>query len=335
MTVLVTGGMGYIGSHTCVELLEQGMDVVVVDNLVNSSAEAGRRVEQITGRPLKFYQMDVRDRAGLDRIFTEQKIDCVIHFAGLKAVGESVQMPLEYYDNNLGSTITLCEAMRDHGVRQIIFSSSATVYSGDNEMPLYETSRTGNCTNPYGWTKYVCEQILRDYVVADPSWSVVLLRYFNPIGGHPSGLLGDDPNGIPNNLMPYIARVAAGQLDKLTIFGDDYPTPDGTCRRDYLHVVDLAKGHLKAIDYAMEHTGAEAFNLGTGHAVSVLELMNTFMEATGVNVPYVIGPRREGDLPQMWADTHKAETVLGWKAEKTVADMCRDSWNFVCSVKKQ
>lgn len=335
MTVLVTGGMGYIGSHTCVELLEQGMDVVVVDNLVNSSAEAGRRVEQITGRPLKFYQMDVRDRAGLDRIFTEQKIDCVIHFAGLKAVGESVQMPLEYYDNNLGSTITLCEAMRDHGVRQIIFSSSATVYSGDNEMPLYETSRTGNCTNPYGWTKYVCEQILRDYVVADPSWSVVLLRYFNPIGGHPSGLLGDDPNGIPNNLMPYIARVAAGQLDKLTIFGDDYPTPDGTCRRDYLHVVDLAKGHLKAIDYAMEHTGAEAFNLGTGHAVSVLELVNTFMEATGVNVPYVIGPRREGDLPQMWADTHKAETVLGWKAEKTVADMCRDSWNFVCSVKKQ
>lgn len=335
MTVLVTGGMGYIGSHTCVELLEQGMDVVVVDNLVNSSAEAGRRVEQITGRPLKFYQMDVRDRAGLDRIFTEQKIDCVIHFAGLKAVGESVQMPLEYYDNNLGSTITLCEAMRDHGVRQIIFSSSATVYSGDNEMPLYETSRTGNCTNPYGWTKYVCEQILRDYVVADPSWSVVLLRYFNPIGGHPSGLLGDDPNGIPNNLMPYIARVAAGQLDKLTIFGDDYPTPDGTCRRDYLHVVDLAKGHLKAIDYAMEHTGAEAFNLGTGHAVSVLELVNTFMEATGVNVPYVIGPRREGDLPQMWADTHKAETILGWKAEKTVADMCRDSWNFVCSVKKQ
>lgn len=335
MTVLVTGGMGYIGSHTCVELLERGMDVVVVDNLVNSNAEAGKRVEQITGRPLKFYQMDVRDRAGLDRIFTEQKIDCVIHFAGLKAVGESVQMPLEYYDNNLGSTITLCEAMRDHGVRQIIFSSSATVYSGDNEMPLYETSRTGNCTNPYGWTKYVCEQILRDYVVADPSWSVVLLRYFNPIGGHPSGLLGDDPNGIPNNLMPYIARVAAGQLDKLTIFGDDYPTPDGTCRRDYLHVVDLAKGHLKAIDYAMEHTGAETFNLGTGHAVSVLELVNTFMEATGVNVPYVIGPRREGDLPQMWADTHKAETVLGWKAEKTVADMCRDSWNFVCSVKKQ
>ena len=223
-----TGGMGYIGSHTCVELLEQGMDVVVVDNLVNSSAEAGRRVEQITGRPLKFYQMDVRDRAGLDRIFTEQKIDCVIHFAGLKAVGESVQMPLEYYDNNLGSTITLCEAMRDHGVRQIIFSSSATVYSGDNEMPLYETSRTGNCTNPYGWTKYVCEQILRDYVVADPSWSVVLLRYFNPIGAHPSGLIGEDPRGVPNNLMPYISQTAIGRLKCLSVFGDDYDTPDGT-----------------------------------------------------------------------------------------------------------
>ena len=208
MTVLVTGGMGYIGSHTCVELLEQGMDVVVADNLVNSSAEAGRRIEQITGRPLKFYQMDVRDRAGLDRIFTEQKIDCVIHFAGLKAVGESVHMPLEYYDNNLGSTVTLCEAMRDHGVRQIIFSSSATVYSGDNDMPLYETSRTGSCTNPYGWTKYVCEQILRDCVVADPSWSVVLLRYFNPIGAHPSGLIGEDPRGVPNNLMPYISQTA-------------------------------------------------------------------------------------------------------------------------------
>ena len=268
MTVLVTGGMGYIGSHTCVELLEQGMDVVVVDNLVNSSAEAGRRVEQITGRPLKFYQMDVRDRAGLDRIFTEQKIDCVIHFAGLKAVGESVHMPLEYYDNNLGSTITLCEAMRDHGVRQIIFSSSATVYSGDNEMPLYETSRTGNCTNPYGWTKYVCEQILRDYVVADPSWSVVLLRYFNPIGAHPSGLIGEDPRGVPNNLMPYISQTAIGRLKCLSVFGDDYDTPDGTGVRDYIHVMDLARGHVAAIAYMAEHTGESIFNLGTGRAES-------------------------------------------------------------------
>lgn len=328
MTVLVTGGMGYIGSHTCVELLEQGMDVVVVDNLVNSSAEAGKRVEQITGRPLKFYQMDVRDRAGLDRIFTEQKIDCVIHFAGLKAVGESVRMPLEYYDNNLGSTITLCEAMRDHGVRQIIFSSSATVYSGDNEMPLYETSRTGNCTNPYGWTKYVCEQILRDYVVADPSWSVVLLRYFNPIGAHESGLLGDDPSGIPNNLMPYVVRVAAGQLPMLTVFGDDYDTPDGTCLRDYLHVVDLARGHLCAIEYALAHTGAEAINLGTGSGTSVLELIRTFEEATGVHVPYRIGPRRAGDLARCWADASKAERLLGWKTEKTLEQMCRDSWSF-------
>ena len=292
MTVLVTGGMGYIGSHTCVELLEQGMDVVVVDNLVNSSAEAGRRVEQITGRPLKFYQMDVRDRAGLDRIFTEQKIDCVIHFAGLKAVGESVQMPLEYYDNNLGSTITLCEAMRDHGVRQIIFSSSATVYSGDNEMPLYETSRTGNCTNPYGWTKYVCEQILRDYVVADPSWSVVLLRYFNPIGAHPSGLIGEDPRGVPNNLMPYISQTAIGRLKCLSVFGDDYDTPDGTGVRDYIHVMDLARGHVAAIAYMAEHTGESIFNLGTGKGYSVLEMVHAFETANHVHVPYRIAPRR-------------------------------------------
>ena len=328
MTVLVTGGMGYIGSHTCVELLEQGMDVVVVDNLVNSSAEAGRRVEQITGKPLKFYQMDVRDRAGLDRIFTEQKIDCVIHFAGLKAVGESVHMPLEYYDNNLGSTVTLCEAMRDHGVKQIIFSSSATVYSGDNDMPLYETSRTGSCTNPYGWTKYVCEQILRDCVVADPSWSVVLLRYFNPIGAHKSGLIGEDPNGIPNNLMPYITQVAIGRRERLTVFGDDYDTPDGTGVRDYIHVVDLAEGHLCAIRYAQAHTGCEVFNLGTGRGVSVLEMVHTFSEVNNVPVPYVIGPRRAGDLATVYADPAKAKQILGWEAKKTLADMCRDSWRW-------
>ena len=258
-----------------------------------------------------------------------------MHFAGFKAVGESCHIPLAYYRNNLDSTLALLEEMAQAGCTRFVFSSSATVYGPDNAIPYVETMPTYVATSPYGWTKVMIEQILRDYCTATPGFTAVLLRYFNPIGGHPSGLLGDDPNGIPNNLMPYIARVAAGQLDKLTIFGDDYPTPDGTCRRDYLHVVDLAKGHLKAIDCAMEHTGAEAFNLGTGHAVSVLELVNTFMEATGVNVPYVIGPRREGDLPQMWADTHKAETVLGWKAEKTVADMCRDSWNFVCSVKKQ
>lgn len=326
MTVLVTGGMGYIGSHTCVELLEQGMDVVVVDNLVNSSAEAGRRVEQITGRPLKFYQMDVRDRAGLDRIFTEQKIDCVIHFAGLKAVGESVQMPLEYYDNNLGSTITLCEAMRDHGVRQIIFSSSATVYSGDNEMPLYETSRTGNCTNPYGWTKYVCEQILRDYVVADPSWSVVLLRYFNPIGAHPSGLIGEDPRGVPNNLMPYISQTAIGRLKCLSVFGDDYDTPDGTGVRDYIHVTDLISGHIAALKKLETKPGCIIHNLGTGNGTSVLEMVHRFEAVNGVSVPYRIVARRPGDVASCYADPSKAFEELGWKAVKTLDDMVRDSW---------
>lgn len=245
MTVLVTGGMGYIGSHTCVELLEQGMDVVVIDNLVNSSEKAKERIEEITGKTLSFYKADVRDRKKLDEIFLSHDIDCVIHFAGLKAVGESVEKPLEYYDNNLGSTVTLCEAMRAHDVKKIIFSSSATVYSSDNDMPLYETSRTGKCTNPYGWTKYMCEQILRDYVKADPSWSVALLRYFNPVGAHPSGLIGEDPKGIPNNLMPYISQTAIGRFEYLRVFGDDYNTPDGTGVRDYIHVVDLARATLR------------------------------------------------------------------------------------------
>ena len=331
MTVLVTGGMGYIGSHTCVELLEQGMDVVVVDNLVNSSAEAGRRVEQITGKPLKFYQMDVRDRAGLDRIFTEQKIDCVIHFAGLKAVGESVHMPLEYYDNNLGSTVTLCEAMRDHGVKQIIFSSSATVYSGDNDMPLYETSRTGSCTNPYGWTKYVCEQILRDCVVADPSWSVVLLRYFNPIGAHPSGLIGEDPRGVPNNLMPYISQTAIGRLECLSVFGDDYDTPDGSAVRDYIDVTDLARAHVVAVD---RMTGGkskgnyEFFNVGTGKGLSVLELIAEFEKATGVKVNHKIVGRRAGDIEKIWADTSFANRELGWKAQRSTGETLLSAWNW-------
>lgn len=337
--VLVTGGAGFIGSHTVVELLAKDYQVVIVDDLSNSSPIAVDRIKQIAGdeaaKRLTFYEANVLDRDAMNRIFDAHRIDRVIHFAGFKAVGESVHKPIEYYHNNIENTLVLVDVMRQHGCKSIIFSSSATVYGDPDRLPVRETDPKKPATNPYGWTKWMIEEMLTDLHTADPEWNVVLLRYFNPIGGHPSGLLGDDPNGIPNNLMPYIARVAAGQLDKLTIFGDDYPTPDGTCRRDYLHVVDLAKGHLKAIDYAMEHTGAEAFNLGTGHAVSVLELVNTFMEATGVNVPYVIGPRREGDLPQMWADTHKAETILGWKAEKTVADMCRDSWNFVCSVKKQ
>ena len=336
MAILVSGGAGYIGSHTCIELLNAGYDIVVADNYYNASPVVLDRVKQITGKDFRFYKADMTRREDVEKIFSEcPDITAVIQFAAYKAVGESVAKPIEYYYNNLNCTLVILDVMRHHDCHNFVFSSSATVYGDPASVPITEDFPVGATTNPYGTTKAFTERILQDVCKADPSLNVALLRYFNPIGGHPSGLLGDDPNGIPNNLMPYIARVAAGQLDKLTIFGDDYPTPDGTCRRDYLHVVDLAKGHLKAIDYAMEHTGAEAFNLGTGHAVSVLELVNTFMEATGVNVPYVIGPRREGDLPQMWADTHKAETVLGWKAEKTVADMCRDSWNFVCSVKKQ
>ena len=328
MTVLVTGGMGYIGSHTCVELLEQGMDVVVIDNLVNSSEKAGERIEQITGKPVKFYNADVRDRETLDKIFTEQKIDCVIHFAGLKAVGESVQMPLEYYDNNLGSTITLCEAMRDHGVKKIIFSSSATVYSKDNDMPLYETSDIGKCTNPYGWTKFMCEQILRDYVKADPEWSVALLRYFNPIGAHPSGLIGEDPKGIPNNLMPYISQTAIGKFEFVRVFGDDYNTPDGTGVRDYIHVVDLARGHVAAISYMDTHKGELVFNLGTGKGCSVLQLIRAFESANGLRVPYKIVDRRPGDIDTCYCSPEKSKRELKWEAKYDVVDMCRDSWRW-------
>mgnify|MGYP000821429970 FL=1 len=328
MTVLVTGGMGYIGSHTCVELLERGMDVVVIDNLVNSSAEAGRRIEQITGKPVVFYEADVRDRSRLDEIFEKHDIDCVIHFAGLKAVGESVEMPLEYYDNNLGSTITLCEAMRDHGVKKIIFSSSATVYSADNEMPLYETSRTGGCTNPYGWTKYMCEQILRDYVKADPSWSVALLRYFNPVGAHPSGLIGEDPKGIPNNLMPYISQTAIGKFEYLRVFGNDYNTHDGTGVRDYIHVVDLARGHVAAISYMERHCGEGVFNLGTGVGYSVLDMVHAFEKANSLRVPYKIAGRRAGDIDICYCSPEKSEKVLGWTAGYNLEDMCRDSWHW-------
>ena len=286
MTVLVTGGMGYIGSHTCVELLKQGMEVVIVDNLVNSSAEAGRRVEQITDKNVTFYQIDVRDREKLDEVFRRHKIDCVIHFAGLKAVGESVRMPLEYYDNNLNSTIVLVQTMRKHNVKKIIFSSSATVYSGDNPMPLYETSRTGNCTNPYGWTKYVCEQVLRDCVVADPSWSVVLLRYFNPVGAHESGLI------------------------------------------DYIHVVDLARGHVAAIAYMDAHTGESVFNLGTGKGSSVLEMVRAFETANHLVIPFEFAPRRAGDLPVCYACPDKSAELLLWKAQYDIVDMCRDTWNW-------
>lgn len=328
MTILVTGGMGYIGSHTCVELLNRGEDVVIVDNLVNSNPEALNRVEAITGKRPAFYELDVRDEEKLSAVFEAHRIDAVIHFAGLKAVGESVAKPMLYYDNNLNSTITLCRVMERYGVKRMIFSSSATVYSGDNEMPLTENSKTGNCTNPYGWTKYVGEQILRDLTKADSAWSVVLLRYFNPVGAHESGTIGEDPKDIPNNLMPYISQVAVGRLDHLSVFGDDYPTPDGTGVRDYIHVVDLARGHVAAIDYLMSHTGTEVFNLGTGTGYSVLDMVHAFEKANGISVPYEITPRRPGDLPTCYADPQKSAEVLGWKAERTLEDMCRDSFHW-------
>ena len=326
MNVLVTGGAGYIGSHTCVELLQQDMGVVVVDNLVNSSAKAIERVQQITGKHVDFYQKDVRDREAMHAIFEKHDIDCVIHFAGLKAVGESVAMPLEYYDNNLFSTVTLCEVMRDHGVKNIVFSSSATVYSGDNEMPLREASRTGMCTNPYGWTKYMSEQILRDTAKADEDWAIVLLRYFNPIGAHASGLIGEDPRGIPNNLMPFIAQVAVGRREYLNVFGNDYDTHDGTGVRDYIHVVDLARGHVAAINYMQQHKGESVFNLGTGNGYSVLDMVHAFEKVTGRKVPYRIAPRRPGDLATVYASPDKSAEELGWKAEYGLEDMCRDTW---------
>ena len=328
MNVLVTGGAGYIGSHTCVELLENGYGVVVIDNLVNANPVSLKRVEQITGKTVKFYEGDVRDEALLRRIFSENDISCVIHFAGLKAVGESVEKPWEYYDNNLNTTLVLTKVMKEVGMKSIIFSSSATVYTSDNEMPLKETSRTGGCTNPYGWTKYMTEQILSGISHADPDWSVVLLRYFNPIGAHKSGLMGENPRGIPNNLMPYITQVAIGRREKLSIFGNDYPTPDGTCVRDYIHVMDLAKGHVAAVKFATENKGTEVFNLGTGIGYSVMDTVNTFMEVNHVDVPYQIVGRRAGDIATCYADPAKSKEILGWTAQETLADMCRDSWNW-------
>ena len=328
MKVLVTGGAGYIGSHTCVELLASGYEPVVVDNLCNSNPVSLERVREITGKTVKFYEGDVRDAELLRRIFKENAIHCVIHFAGLKAVGESVQMPWEYYDNNLNSTLVLTKVMKECGVQKIIFSSSATVYTADNEMPLKETSRTGNCTNPYGWTKYMTEQILSGMANADPAWSICLLRYFNPIGAHASGLIGEDPRGIPNNLMPYITQVAVGRREKLGVFGNDYDTPDGTGVRDYIHVVDLAKGHVAAVKYVLENSGCEVFNLGTGTGYSVLDMVHTFIDVNGVAVPYEITDRRPGDIGTCYADPAKSTEVLGWKAEKNLADMCRDSWNW-------
>ena len=328
MNVLVTGGAGYIGSHTCLELLKKGYGVVVIDNLCNSNPKALVRVVELAGKDLKFYEGDVRDGALLRKIFAENEIGCVIHFAGLKAVGESVAKPWMYYDNNLNSTLTLTKVMEEMGMKNLIFSSSATVYSADNPMPLREDSRTGGCTNPYGWTKYMTEQILSGLCNADSSWSVCLLRYFNPIGAHESGCIGEDPRGIPNNLMPYITQVAVGRREKLSVFGNDYDTHDGTGVRDYIHVVDLAKGHVAAVEYVANHTGCEVFNLGTGTGYSVLDMVHTFRDVNQVALPYQIVDRRPGDIATCYADPGKSEKVLGWKAEKNLADMCRDSWNW-------
>ena len=325
--ILVTGGAGYIGSHTCVALPQSGCDIVVVDNLDNSSAESLARVRRICGKDFPFYQLDVCDRAGLDEVFRRHPIDAVIHFAGFKAVGESVAQPLRYYRNNLDSTMTLCEVMRAHAVRRLVFSSSATVYGMPEKVPITESFPLA-CTNPYGWTKLMNEQILTDLAAAEPDWSVLLLRYFNPAGAHPTGLIGEDPNGIPNNLMPYIAQVAIGKRPVLHVFGNDYPTPDGTGVRDYIHVVDLAEGHLRALDHALAHTGVEAVNLGTGTGYSVLDMVAAFEQASGRKVPYVIDPRRPGDVAACYADPAKAARVLNWKARKNLADMCADAWRW-------
>ena len=328
MTVLLTGGAGYIGSHSAVELLAAGHEAVIADDLSNASEKAVARVEQISGKSVRFYQIDINDRSALRRVFAENRIDAVMHFAGFKAVGESVREPLKYYRNNLGSTLSLLQCMDEAGCRRIIFSSSATVYGTPKALPLTEDSPVGPCSNPYGWTKLMIEQILRDWAATDPETSVVLLRYFNPVGAHPSGLIGEAPNGIPNNLMPYISQVAVGRRERLSVFGNDYPTPDGTGVRDYIHVVDLARGHVAALGWAAAHRGTEVFNLGTGRGSSVLQLVAAFERATGVPIPYVIAPRREGDVPECWADPGKAERLLGWRAELGLDEMCRDSWNW-------
>jgi UDP-glucose 4-epimerase len=327
-SILLTGGTGYIGSHTAVELINEGFDVVIVDDLYNSEEKVIDRINDITGVTPKFYPYDITDKALLSKVFDENDISAVMHFAGFKAVGESVEKPIDYYRNNLDTTLTLLEVMREHDVREFIFSSSATVYSLVEDVPFTEESGPLGCTNPYGWTKYMIEQILRDTVAAYPEMSVVLLRYFNPIGAHPSGLIGEKPNGIPNNLMPYITQVAQGIRPKLSVFGDDYPTPDGTGVRDYIHVVDLAKGHVAALQYCDKNTGCEVFNLGTGQGYSVLDLINAFERVNGIKVPYEIVGRRPGDIATCYADPKKAETVLGWKAELGIDDMVRDAWRW-------
>lgn len=328
MAILVTGGAGYIGSHTCVELLNAGYDVVVVDNLCNSSRKSLDRVRQITGKDVAFYEADIRDPEAMNAVFDRESIDSVIHFAGLKAVGESVAKPLEYYHNNITGTLILCEAMRNHGVKSIVFSSSATVYGNPAFVPITEECPKGQITNPYGQTKSMLEQILLDLHVADPEWNVILLRYFNPIGAHKSGLIGEDPKGIPNNLVPYIAQVAVGKLERLGVFGDDYDTPDGTGVRDYIHVVDLAVGHVKAIEKIRQKDGVHIYNLGTGNGYSVLDVLHAFEKACGKELPYAVKPRRPGDIAACYADPSKALRELGWKAERGIEEMCEDSWRW-------
>lgn len=328
MAILVTGGAGYIGSHTVVELQNAGYDVVVLDNLCNSSEKSLKRVEAITGKPVPFYKADILDRAALNEIFEKENIDSCIHFAGLKAVGESVAKPWEYYENNIAGTLTLVDVMRQHGVKNIIFSSSATVYGDPAIIPITEECPKGQCTNPYGWTKSMLEQVLSDIQKADPEWNVVILRYFNPIGAHKSGTIGENPNGIPNNLMPYITQVAVGRREKLSVFGNDYDTPDGTGVRDYIHVVDLAKGHVKALKKVEENAGLKIYNLGTGKGYSVLDIVNNFEAATGVKIPYVIVDRRPGDVATCYSNAEKAEKELGWVAEYDIKDMCADSWRW-------
>ncbi len=336
MRVLVTGGTGYIGSHTCVELLEEGHEVVIVDNLVNSKKEVVDKIEEITGKKVIFYENDVCDKDALRKIFQEnQPIDAVLHFAGLKAVGESVSQPIRYYENNIGSTLSLVTVMREFNCRKIVFSSSATVYGDPEELPITELAVVGGTTNPYGTSKYFIERILKDVCVADSEFSVVLLRYFNPIGAHPSGLIGENPNGIPNNLMPYIIKVVTKELPILSIFGDDYDTPDGTGVRDYIHVVDLAKGHIKALEKADKTVGVNTYNLGTGHGYSVLDLVHAFEKVNGVEVPYKIVGRRPGDIASCYADPTKAYEELGWKAELGLEDMMKDSYHFILKQKEK
>lgn len=327
-TILVTGGAGYIGSHTVLQLLEQDYTVVVLDNLCNANIESLNRVEQITGKSVTFIEGDIRDEALLNSLFDEHSIDAVIHFAGLKAVGESVQQPLSYYENNVYGTVALCKVMARHGVKNIVFSSSATVYGDPVKLPLQEDMQTGKPTNPYGMSKLMVEHVLSDLYQSDHSWNIVLLRYFNPVGAHPSGMIGEDPNGIPNNLMPYISQVASGKLQQLSVFGDDYNTPDGTGVRDYIHVEDLADGHLKALARLKLNAGLDTYNLGTGQGYSVLEMIAAFESASGKDVPYTIVPRRSGDVASCYADPTKAATELNWCAKKGLQDMCNDAWHW-------